>query len=60
MSAKTTSVRISEEYHREIAKIAEQTRPKSTIQYVIEDALEKYLKEKGVEYGVNKQTNKKL
>jgi predicted transcriptional regulator len=59
MSSKTTSVRISEEYHRAIVQIAEETRPRSTIQYVIEDAIEKYLKDKGVEYGTPKTPNKK-
>jgi len=39
----TESVRISKELKQELKKIAEEMRPRSAIQYLIEDAVEQYL-----------------
>lgn len=46
MSGKTTSVRIDADICKRIRFIAEQIRPKTTMQYLIEDAVERYLNEK--------------
>jgi predicted transcriptional regulator len=59
MKPQSKGVRISVELWKQLQLLAENTRPKSTLQYVLEDAVEKYVKEKGVEYGANKPSNKK-
>jgi len=42
--SQTESVRISKELKQELKKIAEEMRPRSAIQYLIEDAVEQYLR----------------
>jgi predicted transcriptional regulator len=59
MKPQSKGVRISVDLWKQLQLLAENTRPKSTLQYVLEDAVEKYVREKGVDYGVNKPTNKK-
>ena len=39
----TESVRISKELKKELKKMAQSMRPRTTIQYLIEDAIERYL-----------------
>lgn len=46
MSSKTTSVRIDTDICKRIRQVSEQIRPKTTMQYLIEDAVERYLVEK--------------
>ena len=60
--SETESVRISKELKQELKKLAETLRPRTAIQYLIEDAIEQYLdraaEEKGPAYQV-KPTVKK-
>lgn len=51
------TVRINAELKRRVEKIADVVRPRSTIQYVIEAAIEEYLKakEERPEYGKEKK-----
>jgi predicted DNA-binding protein len=59
--SETESVRISKELKQELKKLAESMRPRTAIQYLIEDAIEQYLgrvaEEGGVSYQV-KERNK--
>jgi predicted DNA-binding protein len=57
MKPKSKGIRITTELWKQLSALAENSRPRSTLQYVLEDAVEKYLKEKGVTYDVG--TNKK-
>ncbi|MCC7299767.1 MAG: hypothetical protein IT583_01660 [Verrucomicrobia bacterium] len=41
--SETESVRISKELKQELKKLAESMRPRTAIQYLIEDAIEQYL-----------------
>lgn len=41
--SETESVRISKELKHELKKLAESMRPRTAIQYLIEDAVEQYL-----------------
>jgi predicted transcriptional regulator len=59
MKPESKGVRISVDLWKQLQLLAESSRPKSTLQYVLEDAVEKYIKEKGVEYGTPKTPNKK-
>jgi predicted DNA-binding protein len=58
MKAKSKGVRVSEDLWKQLQILAESTRPKSTLQYVLEDAVEQYLKEKGVEYAAREHDKK--
>ena len=49
MSGKTTSVRIDSEVCSRIRELADKLRPRSSMQYIIEDALERYLTDKEAE-----------
>jgi hypothetical protein len=63
--ADTESVRISKELKQQLKQMAETMRPRTAIQYLIEDAIEQYLErvaeEKGPTYQVkpNSKTKKK-
>ncbi|MFA6172554.1 MAG: hypothetical protein WC334_05180 [Kiritimatiellales bacterium] len=52
----TESVRISKELKQQLKQLAENMRPRTAIQYLIEDAIEQYLdraaEEKGASYQV--------
>ena len=54
--SKTESVRISSELKVELKKLAQSMRPRTAIQYLIEDAIEQYLnriaENKGTPYSV--------
>ena len=54
---KTESVRISKELKQELKKLAETMRPRTAIQYLIEDAIEQYLSRVAEAGGVSYQTN---
>jgi len=49
---KTESVRISKELKQELKKLAETMRPRTAIQYLIEDAIEQYLSQVAEDGGV--------
>ena len=62
-SRKTTkSVRLSDEAYDQAAKLAGEMKPKSTLQYIVEDALTQYLdrvQEEGAVYRINPAKGKK-
>jgi predicted transcriptional regulator len=51
MKTKSKGVRISADLWAKVSEYAENTRPRSTLQYVLEDAVERYLKEQAAAYG---------
>ena len=55
----TESVRIDKELKQELKKLAQSMRPRTAIQYLIEDAIEQYLdriaESDGLEYKVRKK-----
>jgi len=53
MKPQSKGVRISADLWKQLSVLAERNRPRSTLQYVLEDAVEQYLREKGEKYVVN-------
>lgn len=55
----TESVRISKELKQELKKLAHSMRPRTAIQYLIEDAVEQYLDRVAEKGGVSYQVREK-
>ena len=54
--SETESVRISKELKQELKKLAQSMRPRTAVQYLIEDAVEQYLSRVAEENGETYQT----